>query len=250
MLFSRVGPAVRTFVLVHGSWHGAWCWHRVVPRLEAAGHEVLAPDLPAHGVERTPPDAVTFGDYVDRICAAVDEADGPVTLVGHSMGGHAVTQAVEERPDAVETLVYLCAFLPGDGQALTDLDLTGHDSRVPPGLSADEDRGVVEVDPAVAVEAFYHDCPPEAVALCRSLLRPEPIEPRTVPVSLTEANYGSVRRTYVECTEDRALPRSFQRERLGAVPCAEVRSLETGHSPFFAAPADLAAVLLDLAGTA
>lgn len=250
MLFSRVGAAVTTFVLVHGSWHGAWCWHQVVPRLEAAGHDVLAPDLPAHGIDQTPPETVSFDDYVVRICAAIDDAGEPVTLVGHSMGGHAVTQAAEERADVIETLVYLCAFLPADGQSLTDLDLSGHDSRVPPGLSVDEDRGVVEVDHDTAVSAFYHDCPAEAVALCRSLLRPEPVEPRTVPVQRTNANYGSVRRVYVECTEDRALPHSFQRELQESTPCDEVRALETSHSPFLSAPEALARVFLDVSAAA
>jgi len=246
MLFSRVGTAMSTFVLVHGSWHGAWCWHDVVPRLEAAGHDVVAPDLPAHGVDTTPPDEVTFDDYVSRICSAVDDADEPVVLVGHSMGGHAVTQAAERRSDAIDTLVYLAAFLPADSQSLTDLDLSGHDSRVPPGLAVDEERGVVEVDFDTAVDAFYHDCSTADVALCRALLRPEPIEPRTVPVELTDANYGSVRRAYIECAEDRALPLSFQRERQQAVPCDEVRTLETSHSPFLSAPDALVEALLDV----
>lgn len=236
-----------SFVLVHGSWHGAWCWHELVPRIEAAGHEAVVFDLPAHGVDPTPAEEVTFDDYVTRISAAIDDASGPVVLVGHSMGGHAVTQAAERRSGAIRTLVYLCAFLPGDGQALTDLDLSGHGSVVPQYLRVDEDRGVVDVDLSGVEDAFYHDCTPAAVALCRSLLRPEPIEPRTVPVDVSDARYGSVGRVYVECTEDRALPLSFQRELQEAVPCEEVRTLETSHSPFLSAPGELAEVLLDAA---
>ena len=147
----------------------------------------------------------------------------------------------------IERLVYLSAFLPGDGQALTDLDFSAHDSMVPAGISVDEDAGVVDIDPDVAVEAFYHDCPPEAVALGRTLLRPEPAAPRTVPVELTEANYGSVPMAYVECTEDRALPLAFQRELQAAAGCETVSTLETGHSPFLAAPDALAEALEGLA---
>jgi pimeloyl-ACP methyl ester carboxylesterase len=186
---------------------------------------------------------VTFGDYVDRVAGAVDAADGPVTLVGHSMGGHVVTQVAEERPDAVGTVVYLAAFLPPDGRALTDLDPSGYGSVVPEYATRDAGRGVVTMDPAGAETAFYHDCGAEDLALGRSLLRPEPVAPRTVPVSLTTAGYGSVRRAYVECADDRALPVAFQRSMREAVPCDEVRTLGTGHSPFFAAPDDLRAVL-------
>lgn len=233
-----------TFVLVHGSWHGAWCWHEVVPRLEAAGHESVAFDLPAHGIDVTPPGEVSFDGYVDRISTAIDDTGGPVALVGHSMGGHAVTQAVEERADAVQTVVYLAAFLPGDGQSLTDLELAGHGSAVPPGLVVDEEHGVIDVDFDVAEEAFYHDCRAADVSLCRSLLRPEPIEPRTVPVDLTDERYGSVRRAYVECADDRALPLSFQRELQEAMPPDEVVTLETSHSPFLAAPDSLTEALI------
>ncbi len=237
-----------TFLLVHGSWHGAWCWHEVVPRLEAAGHRAIAFDLPAHGVDSTPPDAVSFEDYVDRICQVVDDADEPVVLVAHSMGGHAATQAVERLHEVVEAVVYLSAFLPADGQALTDLNLDGHDTVLSEYLVVDEERGVVDLDLGGVEDAFYHDCSPAQIALCRALLRPEPIEPRTVPVEVTDEGFNSVHRIYVECTEDRALPLSFQRECQEAVHCDDVHSLQTGHAPFLSAPDALADVLVDVPG--
>ncbi|WP_461056300.1 alpha/beta fold hydrolase [Spirosoma arcticum] len=55
-----------TFVLVHGAWHGAWCWKKVTPLLEANGNRVLVPDLPGHGVDKTPPATVTLDDYVKK----------------------------------------------------------------------------------------------------------------------------------------------------------------------------------------
>jgi pimeloyl-ACP methyl ester carboxylesterase len=93
----EAGTAGRTthFVLVHGSWHGAWCWEKVTPLLEAAGHVAVAVDLPGHGEDRTPPGDVTLSDYTDRICDVVAAQSGPVVLVGHSMGGGAITQAAE-----------------------------------------------------------------------------------------------------------------------------------------------------------
>jgi len=243
VLDSVEGPTVSSFVLVHGSWHGPWCWYRVVPRLREAGHQVRTPQLPAHGVDPTAAADVTFADYVDCVCAAVDEAEEPPILVGHSMGGHAVTQAAEERAADLGRVVYLAAFLPADGQSLTDLDLSGYGSELVDHVVPDEERGTLALDPEGAVEGLYHDCSDEDVALAQSLLRPEPAGPRTVPVDLSASGYGSVPRTYVECTEDRSLPVAFQRAMRESVPCEDVRSLETSHSPFFSAPDELVGVL-------
>ena len=108
------------FVLIHGSWHGAWCWEKVIPLLEAAGHVAVAVDLPGHGDDVTPPDRVELSDYADRISAAVAEHPGPVVLVGHSMGGGAITQAAEDCADKLGLLVYLAAFVPQNGSSIAE----------------------------------------------------------------------------------------------------------------------------------
>jgi pimeloyl-ACP methyl ester carboxylesterase len=235
-----------TFVLVHGSWHGAWCWFKLLPTLRDAGHEAVAPELPAHGISEVAASEVTFEDYVDLVSAVVENASESVVLVGHSMGGHVITQTAERCADRLDAVVYLAAFLPPDGQSLTDLDVSAFDSVVPDYVTADTEAGVVRFDAAGAREAFYHDCSPADVALGRSLLRPEPIEPRTTPVDLTADRYGEVPRVYVETVADRALPVAFQRSMREAVSCGTVRSLGTGHSPFLSAPGALAETLLDV----
>lgn len=236
-----------TFVLTHGSWHGSWCWFKLLPRLRKAGHKAIAPELPAHGISTASALDVTFEDYVDAVSTAVDDASEPVVLVGHSMGGHVITQAAERCAERLDSVVYLSAFLPADGQSLTDLDISSFDSVVPDYVIADEENRVVRFDVEGAEDAFYHDCSPEDIALGRSLLRPEPLEPRTTPVDLTAEGYGEVPRVYVETTEDRALPIAFQRSMQEAVPCDAVRSLDTGHSPFFSRPDQVADTLLDVA---
>ena len=109
-----------TYVLIHGSWHGAWCWHKVIPRLEAAGHKVIAPDMPGHGRDWRAPGPITMRDYVDTITKVLDQEDRPVVLVAHSRGGLQTTQAAEERPEKIRTLVYLAAFLLPSGARLLD----------------------------------------------------------------------------------------------------------------------------------
>src|ERR1700749_4876043 len=97
---------VAGFVLVHGAWHGAWCWRDVAPALRVAGHAVEAIDLPAHGEGERAPGSVRLEEYVEAVCAAVERAPRPVVLVGHSFGGVPITQAAERLPDRIGLLVY------------------------------------------------------------------------------------------------------------------------------------------------
>src|SRR6516162_956295 len=100
-----------TYLLIHGSWHGGWCWYKVLPRLEKAGHRVVAPNLPSLGTDRTPIAQISLDTWTDSVCQLLDAQAEPVILVGHSRGGILISQAAEKRPEKVKTLVYLAAFL-------------------------------------------------------------------------------------------------------------------------------------------
>ena len=106
----------KTFILVHGSWHSAWNWHKVIPILEAQGHRVLALDLPGMGRDKTPVQEVTLEKAVNKIIQAIDGVEGKVILVGHSKNGIMISQAAEYRPDKIEKLVYLAAYLVPNGK--------------------------------------------------------------------------------------------------------------------------------------
>ncbi len=111
----------RTYILVHGAWHGGWCWRYLTPLLQAAGHRVFAPALPGHGNDCTPLVEVTFVSYVDRIINLVHRATSLVVLVGHSLGGMVISQVAEECPTSIARLVYLTALLPQNGQSVLQL---------------------------------------------------------------------------------------------------------------------------------
>jgi pimeloyl-ACP methyl ester carboxylesterase len=102
---------VTTFALVHGGWHGAWCWERLTPFLQQAGHDVVTMDLPSED------GTATFDTYADVVCAALTGCDD-VVLVGHSLGGNAVPLVAARRP--VRHLVYLCAMVPDPGRSVFD----------------------------------------------------------------------------------------------------------------------------------
>lgn len=236
-----------TFVLVHGAWHGAWCWYKLAPQLRARGHVVLTPDLPGHGVDRTPITEVTMAAYVERVVSVLDAAFGPVVLVGHSMGGAVVTQAAEERPDLVRHLVYVAAFAPGDGQSVLQLARADKDDRLGATMVFAADRKSITLKPETIRGSFYADCPDEDLALAQTLLVPQAAAALTGPMRLTGANYGRVPRSYVECTQDMAVSIGAQRSMPGRIGCRKVYTLETGHSPFLAAPDRLVTILEELA---
>lgn len=230
-----------TFVLVHGAYHGAWCWYAVVPELEARGHEVVTFDLPAHGVDTTPAAQVTFDDYVTRVTDAVDAREGSVMLVGHSMAGMVITGAAERRPEAIDTLVYLTAYLPASGESMLDQRVEG--SFISQAFTADHERGVGTIAPEALDDLFYADCSARDRVLARSLVRPEPLEPLSEPVSLTDEHFESVRRVYVRCENDRAITSTQQRTMCDERGVDEELTLTASHSPFLSIPTETANTL-------
>lgn len=231
------------FLLIHGSCHGAWCWDRVLPFLNHGPHQARAIDLPGHGADRTPGATASLALYARAIVAAID---APVILVGHSAAGYAITAAAELAPDRIAALVYLCAYVPRPGQSLADLRRAGPRQPLRAAIRVAPDRLSYSFDRGLVADALYHDCPPEAVAMARRNLCPEPIAPQETALALT-ARSASLPRHYIRCTEDRAIPPEYQASMTEGWPAACVTTLPTSHSPFFAAPEALARRLIAIA---
>ncbi|PLS82758.1 MAG: hypothetical protein CYG60_23660, partial [Actinobacteria bacterium] len=231
------GSRLSTFVLVHGGWHGAWCWDRVAPLLEQAGHEVVRFDLPGHGEDRTPAAEVTLHSYTQRVVEALDAPQPePVVLVGHSLGGVAISQAAEQRPGKIEKLVYVCALLLPDGKSAGEVSQGDSGSVVFKNVEVQQDLGRIVISEEGLREALYHDCPEEDFERALRLVTPQPIAPLGTPVEVTEGNFGTVRRIYVHTTQDRTASPAAQEKMYTELPCEKVVSMATGHLPFFAAP--------------
>ncbi len=239
-----------TYLLVHGAWHGGWSWRKVVPLLEAKGHRVLTPDLPGHGSDSTPIPSVTLKSYTDRICALAGEQQESVILAGHSMGGIVITQAAEYCPEKIQALVYVCAFLPGNGESLTTWAARDGESMVNPATTSPQADGSVRMKPECTREAFYGACPEEDVALARSRLVAQSPAPFATPLQTTAEGWGRIPRYYIECARDRAITLMLQREMQKHSPCQERFCIETDHSPFFSAKQELANILLRIGSAA
>lgn len=234
------------YVLVHGAWHGAWCWDKTVALLEKEGHKVEAPDLPGHGKDKTPIPEVSLRAYTDSICKTLDAQPEPVILVGHSMGGVVITQAAEYRPEKITTLVYLTAYLLRNGESIVQVAQRDTQSLLSRNLVLSEDFSYCTVKDEVIRDAFYGDCSDEDATNAMSLIAPQPTSPFPTPVITSEENFGRIPRVYIECLRDKAISPSEQRRMYTDLPCERVISMNTGHSPYFSAPQELVARLTSL----
>jgi pimeloyl-ACP methyl ester carboxylesterase len=236
-----------SFLLVHGAWHGAWCWRRVVPELEVRGHRVLALDLPGHGSDPTPLESVTLQDYARAVSDVIADQSEAMIVVGHSMGGLVISQAAELAPSHVRGLVYLCAYLPRHGQSLGMLALRDQQTLVVGALEIDSETGLSRIPTDLARRAFYNDCQAADLRWATEQLGCEPLHAFEATVSLSDARFGRIPRAYIHCERDAVIGPVLQREMEAASPCQVTISMQTGHSPFLSAHEELALHLESIA---
>lgn len=235
-----------TFVLVHGSWHGGWCFDEVAAQLSLLGHSVVSPDLPGMGGDGETMRAVTLDGWAEFIADHCRNAPSrPVVLAGHSRGGLVASQAAELAPEAIDALVYICAMMLPDGLSRASFKAErgpnpAFDRIVSPVFNG---AGTV-VDQALAGEVFAQLAPPAAVAVAMARLVAEPHPPRSAAMKLTPERFGSLPRTYVECTYDRVISLDDQRAMQALVPGARVVTLEADHSPFLSRVEELVSALI------
>jgi pimeloyl-ACP methyl ester carboxylesterase len=220
-----------SILLVHGAWHGAWCWDRVVERLRADGVEVQAIDLPS--------DHVDGAGFTDDVAAVRDALDGmrDVVLCGHSYGGAVISEAGAH--DNVAHLVYLCAYALDVGETVmanaVDSDPVAAAAVSDLASAIRVDGNLVTLDLDQARAAFYADCDVEPVD------RLVPHNLAAFTTATAAAAWKDKPSTYVLCTQDRAIHPDVQRFLAGR--CTRTIELDASHSPFLSMPDRVAAIL-------
>ena len=226
---------MKTAVLVHGAWHGAWCWERVLPLLDAASVPVVVVDLPSVSHANA-----TLHDDSDYVRGALDSIAGDAVLVGHSYGGVVISDA-GVHPN-VAHLVYLAGFALDAGESAQENSLTGGDVANDLVAAIEVGDGVYTINPDLAVAAFYHDCAPDVANAAVERLRPQSMS--ALAGTVDAAAWRSTPSTYVVCTDDRALPVALQRS--NAARTGTSIDWPTSHSPFASRPELVADLLIEL----
>ncbi|MGD9795194.1 MAG: alpha/beta hydrolase [Acidimicrobiia bacterium] len=236
-----------TVVLVHGAWHGAWCFDPVRALLDDAGVTSIAIDLPGHGKD-SGPFTDLHGD-AKRVTEVLDTIDGDVVLLGHSYGGAVIGQVGPHR--SLRHLVFLAALALEEGEtggtagwfdpAIVDIDHEGrpdaaaHYVRHPDSVTTVSAEGVRDL--------LYSDCDDSVVAWALDHMGPHPME--TFRQEATTASWKSIESTYVVCTEDLILHPDLQR--LMAKRCTHTIEWTCGHCPNASQPERVAELLIELA---
>ena len=211
-----------SILLVHGAWHGAWCWEPVIEHLPGA----RAIDLPS---------VWAGGDFtadVEAVRAALDEMDAPVTLVGHSYGGAVISEA-GSHPN-VGHLVFLTAFALDAGETvMSNSAPPTPETALGPAIRIDGDQ--ISVDLEQARQSFYADCDEPPVDRLRSMSL------SAFGTGVTTPAWKTVPSTYVVCTADEALHPELQR--FLATRCTNVVEIAASHSPMLSMPDRVAEIL-------
>ena len=228
-------------VLVHGAWHGSWCWRRVLPLLWLAGHRVVPVTLSGLGerAHQLSPD-ITLDTHVEDVVTAMRaEECADAVLVGHSYGGMVVTGAADRLGEEVGRLVYVDGIVPLPGEAWS--------TRNPASVQAE--RRVT-----IARHGYLPPPPPSAFGLTGAdadwverRQTPQPGGVYDPPLPFDADRWAARPRTFVDCTTPPLPTIDPSRELVRSQPGWEVVELDTGHDPMISAPADLAAVLLTVA---
>lgn len=231
-----------TFVLVHGAWHGGWCWSRVAPRLEAEGHVVYTPTLTGLGDRaHLASPQVGLECHVQDVVATLEyERLEHVVLVGHSYAGLVIAGAASSRPELIDRLVYLDAFVPDNGDCGIELlpDNVAHHYR-----ESTTESGFGWLIPQRSLEVLGVTEPADVEFLAPRLV-PHPFKTYTDRVRVSPDSLR-IASAHIECVEWMRVFRPYA-ERAGQRGWP-VRALATGHEAMVTAPADLAATIAELA---
>lgn len=235
-----------TFVLVHGAWHGGWCWSRVAHLLRTDGHAVYTPTLSGLG-ERSHllSPQVNLDTHIQDVVNVLEfEELENVVLVGHSYGGIIISGVADRAPSRLRKLIFLDSLLLESGKSLfSDFPQAVVNQR----LRAIRDTGAGVGAPAAISPTAFGVKEPADVAWVKRRMTPQPVGTYLQPLLLKAAIGNGLHKTYIDCTVDPIPTLEPSKARVRADPSWDVRTAAWGHDAMIVAPQPLSAMLVELA---
>ncbi|KAI3726169.1 hypothetical protein L1987_65966 [Smallanthus sonchifolius] len=250
---------VSHIVLVHGGGFGAWCWYKTIALLEECKFRVTAIDLTGSGIDLFDTNSIkSLSQYVMPLTYFLEKlADGEkVILVGHDFGGACISYAMELFPSKIGKAVFIAAFMLKSGQSTLDMfsqkentnDLMRQAQKFIYTNGNNLPPTAIDLDKMLLKDLLFNHSPAKDVALASVSMRPIPFPPVLEKLSLSDSNYGSVRRFYIQTPDDNAIPITLQESMINESPPEKVFCLKgSDHSPFFSKPQALHKLLVEIA---
>ncbi len=231
-----------TIVIVHGAWSSAKDWHHVAGYLTSEGNNLITVNLPGHGSDETPVSDISLQLYVYEVLKAIGNETN-ITLVGHSFGGIVVSEVAELIAPQIKKLIFISAFVPKNGDSLLSLAHTDTESHIGRNLIVDEKAGIAAISKEAIADVFLADAPKAVAEYVTNVMRPEPLAPLASPVTLTDANFGQVKKVYIHSQNDNTIGYSLQQRMVKEAGITRTYSLPSSHTPFIVFPQVLSAII-------
>ena len=230
----------KTFVMIHGSWHGGWAWQGVIRHLSTKGHSAHAPTLPGHGPQARR-SGVTHQDCVDAVVSYIRlHGLEHLVLVGHSFGGSVIQRVAEELPNRIERTVFLDALIVGDGRCVFD-ELPEPYVALFNDLAGASSDNTMLIPWEIWRDNFIQDAPEPMARSLWEQLSPEPNQVNLDKLALTRFYSLTIPRSVIHCRDDRALPPGYFHPRMSSrLGSFKLLEMDGSHEVMFTRPGELA----------
>lgn len=238
---------MKNYVFVHGAWGEGSEFRDVMELVSSDGKQVLAPDLPGHGAFSKPINEVTMDAYVKHVKGVINNIDGKVILLGHSLAGSIISQVAEEIPNKIESLIYICALFPKDGETAIGLMQSDENGELLPKVVFSECNSFATLKEDDIRNILLHDADSIQVEkMIPKLSMKQATQPFMAEVHLSGQNFGSVPKYFIRSSLDKVLTLSLQDKMIGNWKVEKVLTLQSGHFPMISMPKELAAAINDI----
>jgi len=239
---------MKNYLLIHGAWGAAWEFNNVSELLTKQGHKVTAIDLPGHGHNKAEISAVTMQAYVQTVIATLNELDGKVVLVGHSLAGAIISQVAELIPESIERLIYVAAMLLENGESPLSVMQADEEGLLLPNTLFSEDGSYATVNEETVRNVLLNDVIDLAYLdeILPKFLFKQATEPFMAKAQLTNDNFGSVEKYYIKASIDKVISPRAQDKMMTNWPLKREFTLESGHFPLTSIPEKLVDVFNDI----